>query len=118
MTSVISSVTLLLALLASMFLISLFNLKVLKPTLESLQESLDLALKAEKERSKLLSQALNLLSSKDPIAYQMAQAATPEPAQSGVYNGPYVTGEEYQELLNAEKRMAELWKNIEEGSEI
>jgi hypothetical protein len=48
----------------------------------------------------------------------MAQAATPEPAQSGVYNGPYVTGEEYQELLNAEKRMAELWKNIEEGSEI
>lgn len=48
----------------------------------------------------------------------MAQAATPEPTAPGVYNGPYVTGEEYQELLNAEKRMAELWQNIEEGSEI
>ena len=41
MTSVISSVTLLLALLASMFLVGLFNLKVIKPTLESLQQSLD-----------------------------------------------------------------------------
>lgn len=118
MTSLISSLTLSLALLVSLFLISLYNLKVIKPTLESLQQSLDLALKAEKERSKLLSQALNLLSSKDPIAYQMVQAATPEPMEPGVYNGPYVTGEEYQELLDAEKRMAKLWANIEEGTDI
>lgn len=61
---------------------------------------------------------MNLLSSKDPLAYQLVQAATPEPATAGVYNGPYVTGEEYQELLDAEQRMAKLWANIEEGSEI
>lgn len=61
---------------------------------------------------------MNLLSSKDPLAYQLVQAASPEPATPGVYNGPYVTGEEYQELLDAEKRMAKLWANIEEGSEI
>lgn len=47
----------------------------------------------------------------------MVQAATPEPIKTGVYTGPYVTGEEYQELLNAEKRMAEMWKNAEEGFE-
>jgi hypothetical protein len=99
-------------------LISLYNLKVLRPMLESLKSSLDLATKAEAERSKLLSQALNLLSSKDPIAYQMMQAATPEPIDTGVYNGPYITGEEYQELLNAERRMADLWKNVEEGTDL
>ena len=118
MTSLILSVTLSLALLASLFLVSLYNLKVLRPTLESLRQSLDLAAKAEAERSKLLSQALNLLSSKDPIAYQMMQAATPEPVDTGVYNGPYITGEEYQELLDAEKRMAEAWKIVEEGTDL
>jgi hypothetical protein len=60
---------------------------------------------------------MNLLASKEPIAYQMLQAATPESPTTGVYNGPYVTGEEYQQLLDAEKRMSELWKNIEEGTE-
>jgi hypothetical protein len=48
----------------------------------------------------------------------MLQAATPESPTTGVYNGPYVTGEEYQQLLDAEKRMSELWKNIEEGTEL
>lgn len=117
MTSIISSVSLSLALLVSLLLVSLFNLKVIKPALESLQRTMELATKAEAERSALLSQALNLLSTKDPIAYQMVQAATPEPMKTGVYTGPYVTGEEYQELLDAEKRMAEMWKNAEEGFE-
>jgi len=48
----------------------------------------------------------------------MVQAVNPEPMDTGVYNGPYVTGEEYQELLNAEKRMAEVWKNVEEGTDL
>tara|TARA_B110000459_G_C16286976_1_gene348768 strand:- start:62 stop:220 length:159 start_codon:yes stop_codon:yes gene_type:complete len=51
------------------------------------------------------------------MAYQMVQAATPEPVDPGVYTGPYVTGEEYQQLLNAEERMAKLWKTAEEGLE-
>ena len=117
MTSVILSATLLLALLASLSLISLYNLKVIKPTLEALKLSLDLQLKQDKERSRALSQALNLLATKDPMAYQMVQAATPEPIEPGVYTGPYVTGEEYQQLLNAEERMAKLWKTAEEGLE-
>jgi hypothetical protein len=118
MTSLLLSVTLLFSLLVSLFLVSLYNLKVLRPALESLKQSLDLAVKAEAERSKLLSQALTLLSTKDPIAYQMVQAVNPEPMSTGVYTGPYVTGEEYQELLNAENRMAELWKNVEEGTDL
>jgi len=51
------------------------------------------------------------------MAYQMVQAATPEPMDPGVYNGAYVTGEEYQQLLDVEARMAKLWKNAEEGLE-
>ena len=117
MTSLLYSVTLSLALLVSLFLVSLFNLKVLKPTLEALRESLDLQRRAAKDQQKLLSQALNLLSSKDPIAYQMVAAVTPEPMDTSVYNGPYITGEEYQELLNAEARMDALWKIPQEDIE-
>lgn len=118
MTLPISLALLSLTFLASLLLISLFTVKVLRPTLESLQRTLELAAKAEEERAKVLSQALNLLSAKDPLAYQMMQAATPQPIDTGVYNGPYVTGEEYQELLNAERRMAEAWKNVEEGTDL
>lgn len=71
----------------------------------------------DKERAQLLSQALNLLSSKDPIAYQMAQAATPETTSKPMYNGPYITGEEFEQLLDAEQRMDELWKVAQEGFE-
>jgi hypothetical protein len=117
MTSVILSATLSLALLASLLLISLYNLKVIKPTLETLTLALRASTQAEKERAKLLSQALNLLSSKDPMAYQMVQAASPAPEPTGVYNGPYMTGEEYQELLDVEKRLDAAWKNVEEGLE-
>jgi hypothetical protein len=102
-----------LALLASLALISLFNLKVIKPTLETLLSSLELQRQAAKEQQRLLSQALNLLASKDPIAYQMIQAATPEPIKDVGYNGPYVSGEEYEQLLADEKRMQELWKDLD-----
>ena len=47
----------------------------------------------------------------------MVQAASPAPQDTGVYNGPYMTGEEYQELLDVEKRMDEAWKTVEEGLE-
>ena len=102
-----------LTLLASLALISLFNLKVIKPTLEALQSSMDLQAKATKEQQLLLSQALNLLASKDPIAYQMIQAATPQPMADVGYNGPYISGDEYEQLLADEKRMTELWKDVE-----
>lgn len=117
MTSLALSVTLLLALALSLFLISLYNLKVLKPALEALAETTRANTQSEQQRAKLLTQALNLLASKDPMAYQMVQAATPEPMDPGVYNGAYVTGEEYQQLLNAEARMAKLWETAEEGLE-
>ena len=51
------------------------------------------------------------------MAYQALQAATPEPMEPGVYNGPYVTGEEYQQLLDAEARMSKMWQTAEEGLE-
>lgn len=47
----------------------------------------------------------------------MMQAAEPAPASAAVYNGLYVTGDEYQHLLQDEKRLSDLWKTIEEGTE-
>lgn len=111
MLSTIYLVSLSLTLLLSLALVSLFNLKVLKPTLEALDNSLNLQRKASQDQQQLLSQALNLLSSKDPIAYQMVTAVTPQPMDTSVYNGPYMTGEEYQQLVEDEARMEKLWKS-------
>jgi hypothetical protein len=61
---------------------------------------------------------MNLLASKDPIAYQMVSAVNPAPdASKQVYNGPYVSGEEYELLLDAERRMDTAWNNIQEDLE-
>lgn len=105
--------------LASLAAVVLLGLKVIKPTLEALKQSLDLQLKQDKERSKALSQALNLLASKDPIAYQMIQAATPAPMENEGYNGPYVPGEEYEELLRYQAQQDALWKDmdLDDGNE-
>jgi hypothetical protein len=43
----------------------------------------------------------------------MMQSATPEPMATGVYNGPYITGEEYEIMLQEQRRMDELWKDVE-----
>jgi len=47
----------------------------------------------------------------------MVAAVTPEPMDTSVYNGPYITGEEYQELFNTEARMDALWKIPQEDIE-
>jgi hypothetical protein len=47
----------------------------------------------------------------------MVSAVTPEPVDTTVYNGPYVTGEEYAMLLDAEKQMEEAWKIAQEDLE-
>ncbi len=99
--------------LASLATVFLMAVKVVKPTLEALKQSLDLQLKQDKERAKALSQALNLLASKDPIAYQMIQAATPAPVENAGYNGPYVAGEEYELLLQYQAQQDKLWKDMD-----
>lgn len=99
--------------LASLATIYLLAVKVIRPTLEALKASLDLQLKQDKERAKALSQALNLLASKDPIAYQMIQAATPTPIENDRYNGPYVPGEEYEQLLEFQAQQEKLWKDMD-----
>jgi hypothetical protein len=43
----------------------------------------------------------------------MLQAATPEPMPQSVYNGPYLTGEEYELMVQEQKRMDEAWKDLE-----
>ena len=40
----------------------------------------------------------------------MVTAVTPQPTDTSVYNGPYMTGEEYQQLVEDEARMEKLWK--------
>lgn len=61
---------------------------------------------------------MNLLASKDAIAYQMVSAVTQAPEGSNaVYNGPYVSGEEYELLLDAERRMDAVWKTAQEDLE-
>lgn len=47
----------------------------------------------------------------------MLQAATPQTGEFGVYNGPYVPGEEFTELLNAEQRMDAAWKVAQQDLE-
>lgn len=47
----------------------------------------------------------------------MVSAVTPEPVDTTVYNGPYVTGEEYAMLLDAEKQMEEAWNKAQEDLE-
>lgn len=47
----------------------------------------------------------------------MLQAATPEPMDTKVYTGPYITGEEYQLLLDAEAKMDKAWSTAQEGYE-
>lgn len=99
--------------LASLAAVVLLGLRVIKPALEALRQTLELQVKQERERAKALSQALNLLASKDPIAYQMIQAATPASDENGRYNGPYVSGEEYEELLQYQAQQDKLWKDMD-----
>jgi methylase of polypeptide subunit release factors len=115
--SLTSSLILLLLWLLSLASLLLLVSKILKPALLLLAQTSDTNLKLEKERNKALTQALNLLASKEPIAYQMLQAATPQTEEFGVYNGPYVPGEEFEELLNAEKRMDAAWKVAQQDLE-
>jgi len=53
------------------------------------------------------------------MAYQMLQAGTPESQPFDRYNGPYTTGEEYEQLLQFEKQQDKLWEDIglDDGNE-
>lgn len=54
---------------------------------------------------------MNLISTKDAIAYQMVASVGPIVSeQNSRYTGPYVSGEEYETLLQAEHQMDEAWK--------
>jgi hypothetical protein len=43
----------------------------------------------------------------------MIQAATPVYDENPRYNGPYVPGEEYEQLLQYEAQQAKLWKDMD-----
>lgn len=47
----------------------------------------------------------------------MVSAVTPEPVDTSVYNGPYVTGEEFALLLETEKQLEEAWSKAQENLE-
>jgi hypothetical protein len=47
----------------------------------------------------------------------MVSSVTPQPVDTTVYNGPYVTGEEYAILLDAETQMNKTWEQVEENLE-
>ena len=113
MISIIYSVTSSLILLCTLVLLFQYNRKLILPALDSLQASLQSMKELEQQRSQLLSQALNLLASKEPIAYQMLQASAAPDTAASVYNGPYLPGEDYEQMISDEKRLAELWKDME-----
>lgn len=113
MISIIYSVTSSLILLATLVLLFQYNRKLVIPTLESLQTSLENLKEQDQQRNQLLSQALNLLASKEPIAYQMLQASAVPDTPASVYNGPYLPGEEYEQMISEERRLADLWKDME-----
>lgn len=89
----------------------------MKPTIQALTAALESQKTQAISTNQIISQALNLLSSKDPMAYQMVSAVTPQPVDTTVYNGPYVTGEEYAMLLDTEKQMEAAWKIAQEDLE-
>jgi hypothetical protein len=43
----------------------------------------------------------------------MLQASAAPDVAASVYNGPYLPGEEFEQLVSDEKRLAELWKDME-----
>jgi hypothetical protein len=43
----------------------------------------------------------------------MLQASTTPDTAASVYNGPYLPGEDYEQMISDEKRLAELWKDME-----
>jgi len=43
----------------------------------------------------------------------MIQAATPTPIENDRYNGPYVPGEEYEQLLEFQAQQEKLWKDMD-----
>ena len=67
----------------------------------------------EKQRTATTKHLANLLASKDPIAYQMIQAATPAAEENSRYNGPYIPGEEYEQLLQYQAEQEKLWKDMD-----
>jgi|TARA_R110000764_G_scaffold41954_5_gene94410 hypothetical protein len=43
----------------------------------------------------------------------MIQAGTPSSIQNDRYNGPYVAGEEYEQLLEFQATQEKLWKDMD-----
>lgn len=69
------------------------------------------------QQNSTLKHLANLLSTKDPIAFQQIQAATslgaPERASHEV-NGVYLSGDEIELLEASQRELDELWKQIED----
>ena len=70
----------------------------------------------EKQRAATMKHAMNLLSSKEPMAFQQLQTVTVEPETR--YTGPYLSGDEIELLQQQEEQMAEIWKRFTDDSEI
>lgn len=70
----------------------------------------------EKQRAATLKHAMNLLASKEPMAFQQLQTVTVEPETR--YTGPYLSGDEIELLEQQERDMSETWKRLKDDLDL
>ena len=59
---------------------------------------------------------MNLLASKEPMAFQQLQTVTVEPETR--YTGPYLSGDEIELLEQQERDMSETWKRLKDDLDL
>ncbi len=70
----------------------------------------------EKQRATTLKHAMNLLASKEPMAFQQLQTVTVEPETR--YTGPYLSGDEIELFEQQEREMSETWKRLKDDLDL
>jgi hypothetical protein len=59
---------------------------------------------------------MNLLASKEPMAFQQLQTVTVEPETR--YTGPYLSGDEIELFEQQEREMSETWKRLKDDLDL
>lgn len=72
-------------------------------------------IKLSKMQNETIKHLSNLLSTKDPMAFQQIQAVTVEPETR--YTGPYLSGDEIELMEQQEAEMLKAWKALADDTE-
>ena len=100
-----------LLILSSMFLAAV-TVTALK-LFQALQRITAETVKVSTTQNQTLKHAMNLLSTKDPLAFQQVQAVTNVPTSDN-YSGPYLSGDEIELLELQQREMDAAWLRVSE----